>query len=91
MASDCHTNNSKEKSCTSNSNSKKAQKLGDLKLKNIDVVFLDDSDQIGCIENREIQEKINKTNFSVNQRIQASFLIVLAAINLIVYMIAFCV
>lgn len=92
MASDCNINSSEGHFCINNPiRKKKKQKLDDLKLKNIDIVFLDDSDKIGCIESREIQEKkMNKANFSVNQRIQASFLVFLAVINLIVYTTAFC-
>lgn len=81
----------KEYSCINNKNNRKnKQKLNSSKLKNIDIVFLDDSDKTGCIERTEIYEKRFKKNLSVNQRMQVSFLIFLAITNLLVYIIAFC-
>ncbi|KAJ1613624.1 hypothetical protein OIY81_897 [Cryptosporidium canis] len=89
MAIDRNINNSQGQNYVNGSSGKK-KKPDSSKLQHVDIVFLDDSDKVGCIESKEIPEnKIMRIKFSVNQRIQASLLVLLAAINLIVYAIAF--
>ncbi|PPS94906.1 Uncharacterized protein GY17_00002031 [Cryptosporidium hominis] len=83
--------NDKKEHSLINNTKKYKRKIDKSKLNNIDIVFLDDFDKIGCRENIEArEEKKLKENLSVSQRIQVSFLVILAITNLLVYTIAFC-